>query len=240
MTKSYRLAVTAALLALVLSTADCSRAPSRGSSAKATRIAGELRDLASNGDTSALGQLTARAESGNRAAQYVLATMYDAGNGVPQDPAIAAKWYRKAADQGDASAQFALGVMYSGGQGVARDAGLAVKWFRKSAEQGDSRAQWNLGGMYAQGEGVPKNPVLALMWMNLGQPNLKAQLSNLKIQIVSLERSMTPTQIAQAQKLSEDWNALRKRGPRIGDSAIPTPKAPGTGILGNQLDVAAP
>ena len=70
-----------------------------GTSPKATRIAGELRDRASKGDAAALKDLTTRAEDGNRAAQYVLGTMYDAGNGLPADAGLAAKWYRRAAEQ---------------------------------------------------------------------------------------------------------------------------------------------
>jgi TPR repeat protein len=45
--------------------------------------------------------------------------MYAEGQGVPQDHAEAARWYRKAADQGNALAQFGLGLMYDQGHGVA-------------------------------------------------------------------------------------------------------------------------
>ena len=39
------------------------------------------------------------ADQGNAKAQLYLGTMYDKGQGVPQDYAEAVKWYRKAADQ---------------------------------------------------------------------------------------------------------------------------------------------
>src|SRR4029077_12512676 len=55
------------------------------------------------------------------------------GQGVPQDYAEAAKWYRKAADQGFAEAQSNLGAMYAKGQGVPQDYVEAYKWFDLAA-----------------------------------------------------------------------------------------------------------
>ena len=50
------------------------------------------------------------AEQGHAYAQYVLGTMYEAGEGVPQRAAEAMRWYRKAARQGQAEAQSVLGI----------------------------------------------------------------------------------------------------------------------------------
>jgi len=75
------------------------------------------------------------AEQGHAKAQYFLGFLYAEGEGVPQDKAEAARWYRKAAEQGYAEAQFNLGVMYENGEGVPED---------KAAEQGDTDAQSNL------------------------------------------------------------------------------------------------
>jgi TPR repeat protein len=44
--------------------------------------------------------------------------MYENGNGVAQDYATAAKFYRLAAEQGNARAQNNLGSLYDSGQGV--------------------------------------------------------------------------------------------------------------------------
>jgi uncharacterized protein len=62
-------------------------------------------------------------------AQYNLGVMYDDGQGVPQDYAVAVSWYRKAAEQGDADAQVNLGVLYGMGQGVPQDYVIAHMWF---------------------------------------------------------------------------------------------------------------
>ena len=80
--------------------------------------------------------------------------MYANGQGVRQDDAQAAQWYRKAAEQGYAQAQSNLGVMYANGQGVRQDYVQAVQWFGKAAEQGIAEAQSNLGVMYVKGQGV--------------------------------------------------------------------------------------
>ena len=88
------------------------------------------------------------AEQGNTEAQIVLGWMYYNGEGVPQDFAEAAAWYRKAAEQGDAGAQTTLGEMYLRGEGVPQDDVEAVAWYRKAAEQGHAEAQTNLGTWY--------------------------------------------------------------------------------------------
>ena len=44
--------------------------------------------------------------------------MYHYGEGVPQDDAEAARWYRLATDQWQPEAQYELGLMYRDGEGV--------------------------------------------------------------------------------------------------------------------------
>jgi len=68
--------------------------------------------------------------------QFILAGMYERGQGAPQSYAEAAKWYHMAAEQGHAAAQFYLGAMYGSERGVPRDYAAAVKWYSKSAAQG--------------------------------------------------------------------------------------------------------
>ena len=50
-----------------------------------------------------------------------LGVCYDRGDGVAEDHAEAAKWYRKAAEQNDADAQYNLAICYERGDGVAED-----------------------------------------------------------------------------------------------------------------------
>jgi len=67
--------------------------------------------------------------------------MYEMGEGVPEDFAEAARWWRLAAEQGHASAQHNLGLMYRDGQGVPEDIALAYMWFNFAAAQGNEGAQ---------------------------------------------------------------------------------------------------
>jgi TPR repeat protein len=84
--------------------------------------------------------------------------------GVAKNYAIAAGWYRKAAERGSAKSQVALGTLYCVGLGVPKNAEEAVHWFHESAVQGNALAQFNLGAMYLRGEGVPKDAAKAAEW----------------------------------------------------------------------------
>lgn len=94
---------------------------------------------------SEISQLKAKAKSGDAEAQLSLGMAYEKGNGVPQNDAAAADWYRKAAEQGNAAAQNNLGVMHRMGSGVSKDMAEAIKWYRKAARQKNANAMFNLG-----------------------------------------------------------------------------------------------
>jgi hypothetical protein len=68
-------------------------------------------------------------------------------------------------------------------------------------EQGLAIAQHNLASMYARGLGVPKDYVRAYVWYSLAAPQCKDAEKNRDI----VARQMTPTQIAEAQKLVMEW-----------------------------------
>ena len=70
---------------------------------------------------SPLEDLVRCAEQGNAGAQSSLGWIYANGEGVPEDDAEAARWYRLAAEQGDYSAQGNLGRLYANGEGVPQD-----------------------------------------------------------------------------------------------------------------------
>ena len=162
----------------------------------------ELFSAAIKGDKAAFAELKALGNKGNADALFYLAAMYERGEGVPKDSVQAIFWYRKSANQGNASGQFALGTMYEKGTGVPKDLAQAIFWFRKGAEQGSSSAQSALGAMYYRGDGVPKDLVMAYMWRNLAA----AQGSEIaKKARESLEKDMTPAQIAEGQRLSREW-----------------------------------
>ena len=115
-----------------------------------------------------------KANGGDPMAQYNLGVMYDNGQGVLQDDAVAVKWYRLAAEQGNAFAQYNLGVMYANGKGVPQDDAEAVKWYRLAAEQEYALAQFNLGVRCANGKGVPQDDAEAVKWYRLAAEQGKA------------------------------------------------------------------
>ena len=148
------------------------------------------------------------AEQGDASAQALLGGMYRDGRGVAEDYAEAVKWYRKAAEQGNAEAQNFLGVMYFIGRDVPQDYVKAAKWNRLAAEQGDAEAQYFLGVSLLIGKGVPEDIVQAHMWLNL------AAAQGVEIALKSLNiaaGSMTPDQIAEAQRMASEWMEKHQR-----------------------------
>jgi FOG: TPR repeat, SEL1 subfamily len=111
-----------------------------------------------------LADISNAAKQGDADAQNNLGLMYIKGNGVPQDYAEAAKWFRKAAEQGFARAQYNLGIIYQTGNGVPQDYAEAIKWYLNAAEQGYADAQNNLGLMYQNGEGVMQDYAKTIKW----------------------------------------------------------------------------
>mgnify|MGYP000950756596 CR=1 FL=1 len=71
-------------------------------------------------------------------AQYFLARMYAAGQGVEKDTKVAFGWYRKAAEKGIADAQLRLGRLYESGDGGPADMEYAYAWFRVAAHLGSA------------------------------------------------------------------------------------------------------
>ena len=151
---------------------------------------------------------------------YVLATKHDDHNVIVVASArldlfdLAEKGISEAliftintAKSGDSFAQYILGLLYKKGEGVPQNNQMAVRWFRHSAEQGYSGGQEQLSLMYFNGEGVPQDYVLAHMWCNLsGSSEDRFHVINRSI----IEKKMTPSQIAEAQKLARNWKPKAK------------------------------
>ena len=87
------------------------------------------------------GELLKRAQNGDVYAQYNLGLAYFNGEGVEQDYAEAAKWWRLAAEQRSARAQLNLGLMYRIGQGTIRDLVYSHMWFNIASSLGFSAAE---------------------------------------------------------------------------------------------------
>lgn len=157
--------------------------------------------------------LQTQAAQGDAQAQSNLGMLYYNGQGVPQDYGKARQWYEQAAAQGDAMAQNNLGYLYLDGKGVPKDEQTGVEWIRKAAEQGDANGQDSLGEMYRDGRGVSQDNVRAYMWFNLAAALSKgdAQKSEANKRD-KVAQQMTPAQIAEAQRLSQQCQAQQYKG----------------------------
>lgn len=179
-------------------------------------------------DGQAVRWYTKAAEAGHSGASFNLGLMYSNGQGVTQDYGQAAMWYTKAAEAGHRSARFNLGVMYYNGQGVPQDYGLAVTWYTKAAEAGSTIAQFNLASMYYGGQGIPQDYVLAHMWANLAAFKNSEYVKKRD----AIATFMTPTQIAEAQKLAREWKPTTGTAPTPQqETGRSEPAASGTGFV---------
>ncbi len=78
------------------------------------------------------------AASGEASAMNAIAGLYDQGEGVRREPALAAAWYRRSAERGDPVGQLNLGDMYGRGVGVPRDRVEAYIWLSLAAARGNT------------------------------------------------------------------------------------------------------
>jgi TPR repeat protein len=113
--------------------------------------------------TAAAASFLKAADQGHAESQYLLSTMYDAGQGVAQDELQAAHWERKAAELGHPYAQANLSFRYY----AVNDYDQAFAWCQRAAHGNLAWAQYNLGLMYRKGEGVAKSNADAAHWYRL-------------------------------------------------------------------------
>lgn len=82
----------------------------------------------------------------------------------------------------------------------------AIKWFSESAQSGNKNAQYKLGMFYLTGKGLPQNYVYSYSWLNLSSAQGMPEANQAKIY---LESKMTPEQLKEAQRLSEEvYNSI--------------------------------
>jgi hypothetical protein len=120
---------------------------------------------------------------------------------------------RTQAAQGDVQAQVELGFRYKHGEGVPKDYVTARGWYEKAAAQGDATAQLILGVLYADGLGVPQDYVRAYMWFDLAAAHPRGDVQKSAAdKRDKFGRFMTPAQIAEAQRLSQQCQAQQFKG----------------------------
>ena len=111
-----------------------------------------------------LDRVTQLANGGNATAQTILGLKELDADGVPANPADAAKWLERAAEQGQAVAQYRLGSIYERGLGVPANPASAVRWYQLAANQGNRKAMHNLAVADASGAAGKKDLAEAARW----------------------------------------------------------------------------
>jgi hypothetical protein len=166
-------------------------------------LAGSIGVYAQSTDSKSSHNLIAlkrKAASGDANAEAELASDFYLGKGVPEDHALAAIWYRKAAEQGHSNSQLVLGAMCDDGDGTPQDHKEAVQWYQKAAEQGNIKAEFYLAIDYQKGQGVPVNATQAANWYRKAaeQGDADSQ-NNLGVMYLNGEG------VAQDDKLAKAW-----------------------------------
>ncbi len=115
--------------------------------------------------------LLEKARNGNAAAQALVASKYENGDGVEKNITTAVQWYKKSAENGNSSAQLSLGLLFYSGQDILQNNDEAFKWFTKAAEQEVGYAQFFLGMMYEKGQGTDKDIAKAVQWLRKSADN---------------------------------------------------------------------
>lgn len=110
------------------------------------------------------------AESGNPAAQLLLARQYMFLGKLPRDDAEASKWLHKSAEGGDAEAQRLLSDMYAGRGGssapIVKDPAESANWKAKAEAQDrvDARHYLNELSFADAGPDTPNDPIKAIKY----------------------------------------------------------------------------
>jgi localization factor PodJL len=159
-----------------------------------------LQRLSAGRRDEAISLLRQAANQGAAIAQYRLAKLYERGEGVPADLALARSWTERAAAAGNRRAMHDLGVYFARGEGAPLDEQAAFRWFRQAAELGVADSQYNLGILYEQGRGVNPSLPESLFWFLVAARQGDAYAGD---RATALESRLQPAQIDQARARAE-------------------------------------
>lgn len=171
-----------------------------------------LSHLQAGRSQSAVRFIRSSANKGQAAAQYRLAKLYESGEGVTADAAMARQLTERAARNGNRIAMHDLALYYAEGRGdVDVDIKVAAKWFEKAALRGVVDSQYNLGVLYESGQGLPQNLAEAYVWYGIaarqGDQYAKQHLDVLKTKITEDDVTRAKSRVAEFKPVSIDESA---------------------------------
>jgi len=110
--------------------------------------------------------------------------------------------------EGHGLSQYMMGIMTEQGQGTETDVNKAFDWYMTAAKQGVPDAYFALADMYAKGISVAKDPVQAYAWFNLASKGGHKLAGDM---LLGLEKELQSGQLAEANKLADEWLAKLRR-----------------------------
>lgn len=117
------------------------------------------------------------------------------------------------ANQGDAEAQNNLGEWFAKATGAQQDYAQARAWYEKAATQGHPLAQNNLAELYFAGLGGSPDYVRAYMWVTLAAQHMQGEeRKQAEENREDVAQRMTPAQITEAKRLSEQCKSKKFKG----------------------------
>ena len=145
------------------------------------------------------------AESGNVHAQFKLATMYEAGDGVNKDIEQAKNWYTKAASAGSAVARQRLTYLEVKQQGYTPS--QHKQWLasvKKDAAAHNADSTYLLAQLYSQGIGVQKDLRKSLQLYDevaiLGSADVEKEITEVQAQIVKAREAKVAERMKREQE----------------------------------------
>lgn len=160
----------------------------------------------------AIDLIRSSANKGQAAAQYRLAKLYESGDGVTADAAMARQLTERAARNGNRIAMHDLALYYAEGRGdVDVNIETAAKWFEKAAQRGVVDSQYNLGVLFESGQGLPRNLTEAYVWYSIaaaqGDDFARKHITVLKNQINDSDVKRAQNRVAEFKPVSIDEEA---------------------------------
>ncbi len=117
---------------------------------------------------------------------------------------------RAKAQAGDPKAQLSLGLkIINAADGLKKNPAMTENWWLRAAKQGHTIAQMNLGLLYSRGGLGEKHPIKAYQWAKL---SLMRGNQRAKQLVETLEKELTPEQIAEAEKFIRSFKPVKEKG----------------------------
>ena len=138
----------------------------------------------------------------NAEAQYLMAKMYEQGDGIVKNPHRAIRWYVKSAESGYNDADYALGELFERGDLLSKNYSEARRWYRKGAESGHADSQMKLGLMLHEGRGGKRDSIEGLAWLDVARNSgLKMADTLLQANVKNLTAEQKSTLTQRKQQL---------------------------------------